>query len=115
MHIGHLHSIIIGYSICRVLEFLDNDIMRINLIGDWGTQYGMLIAYLESISHKYETSNENIRDSEELYKDDKEKFDKDNDFKKLTQLKTVELQKGDDNSRKSWEFIFQVSRENFEK
>ncbi len=115
MHIGHLRSTIIGDSICRVLEFLDNDVMRINHVGDWGTQFGMLIAYLESISPKYETSNENIRDLEEFYKHAKEKFDKDNDFKKLAQLKTVELQKGDENTRKSWEFICQVSRENFEK
>ena len=115
MHIGHLRSTIIGDSICRVLEFLDNDVMRINHVGDWGTQFGMLIAYLESINPKYETSNENIRDLEEFYKHAKEKFDKDNDFKKLAQLKTVELQKGDENARKSWEFICQVSRENFEK
>ena len=60
MHIGHLRSTIIGDSICRVLEFLDNDVMRINHVGDWGTQFGMLIAYLESINPKYETSNENI-------------------------------------------------------
>ncbi len=115
MHIGHLRSTIIGDSICRVLEFLDNDVMRINHVGDWGTQFGMLIAYLESINPKYETSNENIRDLEEFYKHAKEKFDSDNDFKKLAQLKTVELQKGNENTRKAWEFICQVSRENFEK
>lgn len=119
MHIGHLRSTIIGDSICRVLEFLDNDVMRINHVGDWGTQFGMLIAYLESVNPNYATkpedTGENIRDLEEFYKHAKEKFDKDNDFKKLAQLKTVELQKGDENARKSWEFICQVSRENFEK
>ena len=115
MHIGHLRSTIIGDSICRVLEFLDNDVMRVNHIGDWGTQFGMLIAYLETINPNYETSNENIRDLEEFYKQAKEKFDNDNEFKKKAQLKTVELQKGEENTRKAWEFICHVSRENFEK
>ena len=119
MHIGHLRSTIIGDSICRVLEFLGNDVMRINHVGDWGTQFGMLIAYLESINPNYATkpedTGENIRDLEEFYKHAKEKFDNDTEFKKKAQLKTVELQKGDENTRKAWEFICQVSRENFEK
>ena len=119
MHIGHLRSTIIGDSICRVLEFLGNDVMRINHVGDWGTQFGMLIAYLESINPDYatkpEATSENIRDLEEFYKHAKQKFDSDPDFKKKSQIKTVELQKGDENTRKAWEYICQVSRENFEK
>lgn len=86
MHIGHLRSTIIGDSICRVLEYLNNDVMRVNHVGDWGTQFGMLIAYLESINPDYatkpEATSENIRDLEEFYKHAKEKFDNDPDFKK---------------------------------
>ena len=47
MHVGHLRSTIIGETICRIFEYLGNEVERINHIGDWGTQFGMLIAYLK--------------------------------------------------------------------
>ena len=47
MHVGHLRSTVIGDSICRLLEFLGHDVMRLNHTGDWGTQFGMLIAHLQ--------------------------------------------------------------------
>ena len=118
MHVGHLRSTILGESICRILEFLGNHVERINHVGDWGTQFGMLIAYLESINPNYSNEPEkcgNIRDLEEFYKNAKKKFDSDANFKKTAQLKTVDLQKGDPDARKAWEFICQISRENFEK
>ena len=118
MHVGHLRSTILGESICRILEFLGNHVERINHVGDWGTQFGMLIAYLESINPNYSNEPEkcgNIRDLEEFYKNAKKKFDEDANFKKTAQLKTVDLQKGDPDARKAWEFICQISRENFEK
>jgi arginyl-tRNA synthetase len=46
MHVGHLRSTIIGESVCRVLEFMGHDVVRANHVGDWGTQFGMLIAYM---------------------------------------------------------------------
>jgi arginyl-tRNA synthetase len=46
MHVGHLRSTIIGDSISRILEFLGHDVLRMNHLGDWGTQFGMLIAEL---------------------------------------------------------------------
>jgi len=48
MHVGHLRSTIQGDSICRVFEFLGNDVLRVNHLGDWGTQFGMLIAELDA-------------------------------------------------------------------
>ena len=118
MHVGHLRSTILGESICRILEFLGNKVERINHVGDWGTQFGMLIAYLESINPNYSKEPEkcgNIRDLEEFYKNAKKRFDEDAEFKKTSQLKTVALQKGDPEARKAWQFICQISRENFEK
>ncbi|CAG2066726.1 unnamed protein product, partial [Timema podura] len=47
MHVGHLRSTIIGESVCRLLEFLGHDVVRVNHVGDWGTQFGMLIAHLQ--------------------------------------------------------------------
>ena len=118
MHVGHLRSTILGESICRILEFLGNKVERINHVGDWGTQFGMLIAYLESINPNYANEPEkcgNIRDLEEFYKSAKKKFDEDKEFKKAAQLKTVDLQKGEINARRAWQFICQISRDNFEK
>ena len=117
MHVGHLRSTILGESICRILEFLGNKVERINHVGDWGTQFGMLIAYLESINPNYAKEPEkcgNIRDLEEFYKCAKKKFDEDPEFKKTSQLKTVDLQKGDPAARNAWQFICQVSRDNFD-
>ena len=117
MHVGHLRSTILGESLCRILEFLGNKVERINHVGDWGTQFGMLIAYLESINPNYANEPEkcgNIRDLEEFYKNAKKKFDEDPDFKKTSQLKTVDLQKGEPAARKAWQFICQISRDNFE-
>ena len=118
MHVGHLRSTILGECICRILEFLDNKVERINHVGDWGTQFGMLIAYLESINPNYANEPEkcgNIRDLEGFYTSAKKKFDESPEFKKISQLKTVGLQKGDPDARKAWNFICQISRDNFEK
>jgi arginyl-tRNA synthetase len=74
MHVGHLRSTILGECVCRILEFLGNKVERINHVGDWGTQFGMLIAYLESINPNYANEPEkcgNIRDLEEFYKNAK--------------------------------------------
>ena len=47
MHVGHLRSTILGDSICKIFEFLGNEVHRVNHLGDWGTQFGMLIQYIE--------------------------------------------------------------------
>ena len=47
MHVGHLRSTIIGDSLARVLEFAGHDVLRLNHVGDWGTQFGMLVAHLQ--------------------------------------------------------------------
>jgi arginyl-tRNA synthetase len=62
MHVGHLRSTIIGDSICRLLEFLGHDVLRLNHIGDWGTQFGMLIAHLEDKFPNYSTESPPISD-----------------------------------------------------
>ncbi len=53
MHVGHLRSTIIGESICRILEFMGHDVLRINHVGDWGTQFGMLIQYMKEAFPDY--------------------------------------------------------------
>lgn len=62
MHVGHLRSTIIGDSIARLLEFLGHDVLRINHVGDWGTQFGMLIAHLQDRFSDYLTISPPIID-----------------------------------------------------
>jgi arginyl-tRNA synthetase len=115
MHVGHLRSTIIGDSTCRILEFLGNEVMRINHIGDWGTQFGMLIAHLEDTCPNYLVEQPDIGDLESFYKAAKGRFNSDPDFVKRAQLKTVDLQTGNENVRKAWQFICQLSRNEFNK
>jgi arginyl-tRNA synthetase len=115
MHVGHLRSTILGDSICRILEFLGNDVERINHVGDWGTQFGMLIAHLEDICPNFMNEKPDIGDLETFYKEAKKRFDEDSDFMKRAHSKTVALQTGDKTSREAWTFICEVSRNEFNK
>ena len=68
MHVGHLRSTIIGESICRVLEYMGHEVLRTNHVGDWGTQFGMLIAYMKEAFPDYETNQPDIKDLDTYYK-----------------------------------------------
>lgn len=60
MHVGHLRSTIIGESTCRILEFLGHKVYRINHVGDWGTQFGMLICYMKEKYPEYLDNPSNL-------------------------------------------------------
>ncbi|MEM6591527.1 MAG: arginine--tRNA ligase, partial [Cyanobacteria bacterium P01_C01_bin.73] len=83
MHVGHLRSTIIGDTLARVLEFLGHDVLRLNHVGDWGTQFGMLITLLRAACPEALTSSEavDIGDLVAFYKQAKKRFDEDDDFK----------------------------------
>ena len=74
MHVGHLRSTIIGDTLANLLTFLGDEVIRQNHIGDWGTQFGMLIAYLEEMG---EDGSVSLKDLEQFYKDAKGRFDAD--------------------------------------
>ncbi|CAG4991284.1 unnamed protein product [Colias eurytheme] len=95
MHVGHLRSTIIGESISRLLEFLNHDVIRINHLGDWGTQFGMLIAQLQDKFPDYKTVSPPISDLQAFYKESKKRFDEDEEFKKKAYSCVVELQSGE--------------------
>lgn len=94
MHVGHLRSTIIGESICRILEFLGHKVHRVNHLGDWGTQFGMLICHLKEAYPDFLTSLPVLSDLTAFYKQAKDKFDNNPEFKKRAQLMVVELQNG---------------------
>ncbi|KAM7453341.1 hypothetical protein BLSTO_05913, partial [Blastocystis sp. subtype 1] len=81
MHVGHLRSTIIGDCLARTLEFCGHEVIRINHVGDWGMQFGMLIAHLQDIAPDFETNPPSIEDLTVFYKEAKVKFDEDPAFK----------------------------------
>lgn len=115
MHVGHLRSTIIGDSISRLLEFLDHDVLRLNHVGDWGTQFGMLIAHLEDRFPDYAKVSPPIADLQAFYKESKARFDTDEEFKKRAYSRVVKLQNGDPASTKAWNLICDVSRKDFQR
>lgn len=112
MHVGHLRSTIIGDSLARLFEFLGHNVLRINHIGDWGTSFGMLIAYLKRHAPDV-LSGKSSADLSALvawYRAAKQLFDADVAFKTEAQRAVVALQSGDPSARHSWEIICDISR-----
>lgn len=106
MHVGHLRSTIIGDTLANLLSFLGDEVIRQNHIGDWGTQFGMLIAYLEE---KGEDGSGSLKDLEQFYKDAKAKFDADEAFANKAREYVVKIQSGDDHCLKLWQNFIDIS------
>lgn len=115
MHVGHLRSTIIGDSISRLLEYLGHDVLRINHVGDWGTQFGMLIAHLQEKFPDYLTVSPPLSDLQNFYKESKARFDNDEEFKKRAYSCVVKLQSFDPDIIKAWQLICDVSRKDLQK
>ncbi|OKH18615.1 arginine--tRNA ligase [[Limnothrix rosea] IAM M-220] len=117
MHVGHLRSTIIGDSIARVLEFRGQDVLRLNHVGDWGTQFGMLITYLKEAYPDALTKADalDIGDLVGFYKKAKIRFDEDEAFKEASRKQVVALQSGDEESRQAWQLLCDQSRREFQK
>lgn len=108
MHVGHLRSTIIGDSVVRVLEFLGNKVIRANHVGDWGTQFGMLIAYLEKMENEHASEME-LSDLEAFYRTAKEHYDSDEVFAEKARNYVVKLQSGDDYCRTMWKKLVNIT------
>ena len=116
MHVGHLRSTIIGDSIARILEFQGHDVLRLNHVGDWGTQFGMLICYLSEAYPAALTTADalDIGDLVSFYKQAKKRFDEDEAFKEASRNEVVKLQSGAEDSRKAWQLLCEQSRREFQ-
>lgn len=108
MHVGHLRSTIIGDSVVRALEFLGNKVIRANHVGDWGTQFGMLIAYLEKMENEHASEME-LSDLEAFYRAAKEHYDSDEVFAEKARNYVVKLQSGDDYCRTMWKKLVNIT------
>ncbi len=116
MHVGHLRSTIIGDCIARILEFRGHDVLRLNHVGDWGTQFGMLIAHLkEQYPHALTTANAlEIRDLVTFYQQAKQRFKEDEAFQETARKEVVKLQSGEPESRQAWQLLCEQSRSAFQ-
>lgn len=108
MHVGHLRSTIIGDGAVRALEFLGNKVIRANHVGDWGTQFGMLIAYLEKMENEHASEME-LSDLEAFYRAAKEHYDSDEVFAEKARNYVVKLQSGDDYCRTMWKKLVNIT------
>ncbi|XP_075980334.1 arginine--tRNA ligase, cytoplasmic-like [Anticarsia gemmatalis] len=115
MHVGHLRSTIIGESISRLLEFLEHDVVRLNHLGDWGTQFGMLIAHLQDKFPDFKKTSPPIADLQAFYKESKKRFDSEEDFKKRAYQCVVQLQAFHPDYITAWKLICEVSRQEFQR
>ena len=117
MHVGHLRSTIIGDSLARVLEFRGHPVLRLNHVGDWGTQFGMLITHLKQVAPEaLDTADAvDLGDLVAFYRQAKQRFDDDEAFQTTSREEVVKLQGGDPVSLKAWGLLCDQSRREFQK
>lgn len=107
MHVGHLRSTIIGDSLVRMYQYLGNEVIRRNHVGDWGTQFGMLTAYL--LENQSNNLDMELSDLEQFYRKAKIRFDEDEAFANLAREYVVRLQSGDKEVLSLWKKFVDVS------
>ena len=117
MHVGHLRSTIIGDSLARVLEFRGHRVLRLNHVGDWGTQFGMLITHLKQVAPETLSTADavDLGDLVAFYREAKKRFDEDEAFQTTSREEVVKLQGGDPVSLKAWGLLCDQSRREFQK
>ena len=105
MHVGHLRSTIIGDCIARVLETLGHKVIRQNHVGDWGTQFGMLLTFMAEQG----AASDSLADLENFYREAKQRFDDDDDFQARSRRAVVQLQSGDADMLVQWQKFIDIS------
>ncbi|AFA41466.1 arginyl-tRNA synthetase [Wigglesworthia glossinidia endosymbiont of Glossina morsitans morsitans (Yale colony)] len=108
MHVGHIRSTIIGDSIARILNFLGHRVIKANHVGDWGIQFGMLLARIKELK-RFNFSKITCSDLDKLYCEAKQKYDSNETFKKKTHYCTLKLQKKNKNSIYIWKKLVDIS------
>ncbi|WP_313129603.1 arginine--tRNA ligase [Pseudescherichia vulneris] len=108
MHVGHLRSTIIGDASVRTLELLGHNVIRANHVGDWGTQFGMLIAFLE-LKQQENAGEMALADLEAFYREAKKHYDEDEAFAERARGYVVKLQGGDEYCRQMWRKLVDIT------
>ncbi|NUR97144.1 MAG: arginine--tRNA ligase [Kribbellaceae bacterium] len=113
MHVGHLRSTVIGDALCNVLTYAGYDVIRQNHVGDWGTQYGMMIEQL--LEEGVAAESLDLEGLQHLYERSRKHFDADSNFADKARLRVVALQSGDPETRAIWRHMVDVSLDEFDK
>ena len=108
MAVHHIRSTVIGDAVTRTMEFLGHNVIRANHIGDWGTQFGMLIAYLEKVQNE-QASELELSDLEAFYREAKKHYDEDEVFAERARGYVVKLQGGDESCRAMWKKLVDIT------
>ncbi|TFH29212.1 MAG: arginine--tRNA ligase, partial [Myxococcales bacterium] len=114
MHVGHLRSTIIGDAIARILSFMGHDVVRDNHLGDWGTQFGLLIVGMREWGDEDALQATPIPELERVYKLASERAGTDESFAERARAELAKLQSGDEQNRVLWEHFVEVSRGSLE-
>lgn len=115
MHVGHLRSTVIGDALTRVLTGRGDAVVRQNHLGDWGTQFGMLIEYLsETERDALDRDAYHVQDLDSTYRSARAKFDADDDFKTRARERVVALQSGDAETLRVWNMLVEESKRHFD-
>ncbi|MFQ3194994.1 MAG: arginyl-tRNA synthetase, partial [Colwellia sp.] len=109
MHVGHLRSTIIGDAVVRALEFRGDKVIRQNHMGDWGTQFGMLLAHLSDKLNANEVAETALSDLENFYREAKIRFDNEEGFADRARDYVVKLQGGDKDCLVLWKLFIDIS------
>ncbi len=109
MHVGHLRTTIIGDAVVKTLEFLGHKVLRQNHMGDWGTQFGMLITHLNDKLAADSAAETALSDLEDFYREAKVRFDEEDGFADRARENVVKLQSGDTNCIALWKTFVDVS------
>ena len=109
MHVGHLRSTIIGDAVVRAFEFKGEKVIRQNHMGDWGTQFGMLLAHLSDKLAANEVAETALADLENFYREAKVRFDDEDGFADRAREYVVKLQGGDADCDKLWQQFIDIS------
>jgi arginyl-tRNA synthetase len=111
MHVGHLRTTVVGDAVVHVLEYLGDAVIRANHVGDWGTQFGMLLEHLLDVGEQAANAQLAAGDINAFYQAAKAKFDTDPEFAQRSRRRVVALQAGDPETLRLWTNLVNDSKQ----
>lgn len=115
MHVGHLRSTIIGDCLSRILKYTGNTVIKISHLGDWGTQFGILINYIKEKYNNDTLKKISLQKLSEFYKNAQKKFETDQKFKDQAKKEVIKLQQKEKNTINIWQEINKISKKEYKK
>jgi arginyl-tRNA synthetase len=113
MHVGHLRSTVIGDALARMYRFSGHSVIARNHVGDWGTNFGMLIEHVLDLGEEAAVSSLSIGDLDSFYKEARVAFDASEEFKDRSRARVVLLQSGDLETLRLWRLLVDESMDYF--